>query len=184
VEDRPEDPVGHELGIAVAYRARGHALLDVMRGVGGDDLLPAMDEGGEFLVARRGANEPEEAGVDAKEFDGRLDAPLDADPGVGDPLDGNVLSAPEVEQRFLQQLGEQGLLGFEVPVEDALADAELVANVGDGRAVVALLGEEAGGGGDNLLPPFASPLGELPGRHSSPVFAFRVPVRWPRTDDE
>jgi hypothetical protein len=184
VEDRPEDPVSHELGIAVADRPRRHALLDVVRGVGGDDLLPAIDEGGELLVARRGANESEEARIDAKEFDGRLDAPLDADPGVGDPLDGDVLGAPEVKQRFLQQLGEQGLFGFEVPVEDALADPELVAHVGDRRAVIALFGKEAGGGGDDLLPPSASPLGELPGCHSSPVFAFRVPVRWPKTDDE
>ena len=46
--------------------------------------------------------------------------------------------------RRLEQLGEQLLLRREVPVEDALADAERGDDVGDRRGVVAALGEQPG----------------------------------------
>src|SRR5262249_12971662 len=61
----------------------------------------------------------------------------------------------------LQQLGEQLLLGGEVPVEDALADAEGLDDVGDRSRVVATLGEEACRAVDELVAPLAAPGRQL-----------------------
>ena len=55
-----------------------------------------------------------------------------------------LLALAQIVVRRLEQLGEQLLLRGEVPVEDALADAERGDDVGDRGGVVAPLGEQAG----------------------------------------
>jgi hypothetical protein len=52
---------------------------------------------------------------------------------------------------FAHRLVEELLLAFDVRVERALLDAERVGEIADRRAVVALLGEEAGGVAGELL---------------------------------
>ena len=57
------------------------------------------------------------------------------------------------------ELGEQLLLGREVPVEEALGDAGAAADVLDARRRVAVGGEQLGGGVDELLLALAAVLG-------------------------
>src|SRR3712207_7098586 len=61
---------------------------------------------------------------------------------------------------LFRSLLEERLLRREVPVEDALADLEGIADVPDGRAVIALLGEEAVARLHHLLAALGAPLGE------------------------
>ena len=64
--------------------------------------------------------------------------------------------------RRLQQLDEQLFLRGEVPVEDALADAEMLNDVGDRCRVVTAFGEQRGRGRDELLAPVTASLRQLP----------------------
>ena len=59
--------------------------------------------------------------------------------------DGVPLGQAHGAQGVGQDLGEQLVLGFEVPVEDPFADAEAVDDVGDRGGVVAVGGEGVGG---------------------------------------
>ena len=80
------------------------------------------------------------------------DAELDAAHRVGFVADRLLLALAQIVVRRLEQLGEELVLRREVPVEDALADAERGDDVGDRGGVVAPLGEQPGRAGDQLLP--------------------------------
>jgi hypothetical protein len=72
-----------------------------------------------------------------------------------------VLGAPEALKTGPEEFPEKVVLRLEIPVEDAFADPQLVADVPDGRTVVALVGEEAERGLDDLLASLGAPLGEF-----------------------
>ena len=73
-----------------------------------------------------------------------------------------LLLAPQVGLGLLEDLEEQLLLRVEVPVEDALADAEARHDLGDRGGVVALLGEARGGERHELVAALLAPLGQAP----------------------
>jgi hypothetical protein len=59
---------------------------------------------------------------------------------------------------FPEDLGQQLLLGGEVPVEDPLAHAHALHDLGHGGGVEAVLGESVRGEVHELTPPIAAPL--------------------------
>ncbi len=71
--------------------------------------------------------------------------------GVGGGIEGGRLRPAEPLPHRSHQLGEQVVLGREVPVEQALGDARRVADVGDARRRVAALGEQLHRRLDELL---------------------------------
>ena len=88
---------------------------------------------------------------------GGTDAQLEPFDGVVDALDAALLGAAHVVLRGAEDLGEELLLGVEVPVEDALADAEAVDEFGDRGRVLPVGGEARRGeldqlGGHGLAP--------------------------------
>ena len=97
----------------------------------------------EPLLGRGELDEVERAAVLVEPRHRRADAELDAPHRVGLVADRGLLAPAQVLVRAAEQLDEQLLLAREVPVEDALADAEARDDVGDRRGVVAPLGEEA-----------------------------------------
>ena len=84
--------------------------------------------------------------------------------GSGSVADRGLLAAAEVLVRTAEQLDEELLLAREVPVEDALADAEAGDDVGDRGGVVAALGEEPRRLAQDLRTAGPAPLRQLP-RH-------------------
>src|SRR5207247_9277526 len=123
-------------------------------------------EQGEVLAI---VQEPRDRGADAER------APQDR---VGLVADRLLLPPAQILVRFAQDLRQQLLLRGEVPVEDALADAEALDDVGDRRRVVTPLGEELGGVLHELTPPVLSPLRELP-PHVSPLSPSLAPSQAP-----
>ena len=87
---------------------------------------------------------------------------LDALHGVGLVGDGLLLLAAEVGLGLPQDLEEQLLLRVEVPVEDALADAQAGHDLRHRRRVVALLGEAGGRERHQLVSAVLATLGESP----------------------
>ena len=69
--------------------------------------------------------------------------------GVGVHRPGLLLAQPQCAGR--RRGAEDRFLGLEVPVEEALGDAGLPADVEDPRLGVATLGEQRGGGVEELL---------------------------------
>ena len=88
------------------------------------------------------------------------DARLDAAYRVGLVGDGLALGAAQVALGVGQDLAEELLLGGEVPVEDPLAHAEAVDDVGDRGRVVPLGGELPGGEVEELLTSPLPPCGQ------------------------
>ncbi len=134
------------------------------------DLPVAAQHGCEGLVGRRERDDREVVAVLAEPRERGADAELDAAHGIGFVADRLLLALAEVVVRRLQQLREELFLRREVPVEDALADAERLDDVGDGGRVVAALGEEPGRAGDQLFTALPAALRELP---AHPVHATR-----------
>ena len=89
----------------------------------------------EALVAGRELEQREVHAVLEEPLDGGADAELDPHDRVGLVADRLLLPAAQVLVRFAQDLRQQLLLRGEVPVEDALADAEALDDVGDRRRV-------------------------------------------------
>jgi hypothetical protein len=94
-------------------------------------------------------------------LDRGADTELDAHDWVGLVADRLLLPAAKLLVRLAQDLRQQLLLRGEVPVEDALADAEALDDVGDRRRVVAALGEELGRVLHELTAAILAPLREL-----------------------
>src|SRR5438445_727062 len=107
--------------------------------------LPAEDSRAEALFADRELEQVEELTVLLEPRHRRPDAELDATHGIGLVADGCLLSPAQLLLRVAQDLDEKLFFCREVPIEDALADAEALHDLGDGRAVVAVLGEARGG---------------------------------------
>ena len=98
----------------------------------------------ERLVGRGELDDREVLAVLVEPLERRADPELDAAHRVGLVADRRLLALAQLVVRRLEQLGEQLVLRREVPVEDALADAERVDDVGDRGGVVAPLGEQPG----------------------------------------
>ena len=181
--------MGEHVGVDVADAALDDAFLDVADRVGEGDLLaPAQRRrepllgGGELEQVARGSRCSSNHAIDA-----RMPSSIRRD-GVGLVGDRLLLAPAQVLLRVAQDLEEQLLLAGEVPVEDALADAEARHDLGDGRGVVAVLGESGRGERHELLAALASPLGQpavhaangkqhLTDRSRTPTFNGRTPGR-------
>ena len=135
------------LGVAVGDAALDDAVLQVADRVGDRDLAVAGEHRRERLVGRGELDDREVLAVLGEPRERRPDAELDAADRVGLVADRLLLALAQLVVRRLEQLGEQLLLRGEVPVEDALADAERGDDVGDRRGVVAPLGEQPGRAG-------------------------------------
>ncbi len=159
--DDPVDGVGEQLGVAIDDPAVDDAVLQMPDRVGDRDLTVAGEHRRERLVGRRELDDREVLPVLGEPGKGGPDAELDAADRIVDTLDRVLLALAQVVVRRLQELGEQLLLRGEVPVEDALADAERGDDVGHRSRVIAALGEQAGGAGHQLLTPFFAPGREL-----------------------
>ena len=134
--------------------------------VGDRDLAVAGEHRRERLVGRGELDDREVLAVLAEPLERRADAELDAAHRVGLVADRLLLALAQLVVRRLEQLGEQLFLRGEVPVEDALADAERGDDVGDRGGVVAPLGEEPGRARDQLLPAFLTSGRELAAHES------------------
>ena len=115
--------------------------LHVGQGIGHRLLLALADEGREPFLGPGELEKDEEVPVVVEPGHRRTDARLDPPDGVGLVGHGLALGAPQVALGVGQDLPEELLLGGEVPVEDALAHAEAVDDVGHRRRVVAVGGE-------------------------------------------
>ena len=122
----------------------GDARLHVGEGVGHGLLLALADERGEALLGPGELEQDEEMAVGVEPPHRCPDASLDAAHRVGLVGDGLALCPAEVPLRVGQDLAQQLLFGGEVPVEDALAHAEAVDDVGHRCRVVSLGGELPG----------------------------------------
>ena len=85
---------------------------------------------------------------------------LDAADRIVDAVDGLLLGPAQVLLGLAEDLEEELLLAGEVPVEDALADAEALHDLGHRRRVVALLGEPGGREVHQLLAALPASLGQ------------------------
>ena len=92
---------------------------------------------------------------------------LDAPDGVVLVGDGLLLCSPQRVLGVAQDFDEELFLAVEVPVEDALAHAEPLHDLGHRGGVVAVLGETGRGVVHELLPALFAPLGQPPG-HRAP----------------
>ena len=93
------------------------------------------------------------------------DAELQAADRISVILDRTQLGPAQLLLGGAEDLDEELLLGGEVPVEDALADAEAVDDVGHRGRVVAIGGEPLGGVRDELRPSFRPSGGQPSLRH-------------------
>src|SRR5207302_10519915 len=146
--------------VEVADAALDDPLLDVASGVGHGHVLTPAQHGGEALLGGRELEELDDVAVLVEPCDRRPDAELDAVYGIGLVGDGGLLTFAQLALGVAQDLEEQLLLGREVPVEDALAHAQSLHDLGDRGGVVAVLGEAGRGVRHQLLTTFPAPLGE------------------------
>ena len=129
--DHAVDRVREQLGVTVGDASVDDAVLEVADRVGDRDLAVAGEHGRERLVGRRELDDREVLAVLGEPGERGPDTELDAAHGIGLVADRRLLLAlAQVVVRRLEQLGEQLLLRREVPVEDALADAERRDDVG------------------------------------------------------
>ncbi len=133
-----QDGVGEDEGVVAPDHAGGDARLHVGEGVGHGLLLALADERREPFLGPGELEKDEEVAVGVQPCHRRPDARLDAADGIGLVGDGLALGPAEVALGVGQDLAQELLLGGEVPVEDALAHAEAVDDVGDRRGVVSL----------------------------------------------
>ena len=138
-------------------------VLDVLGQIVQRDLLAPPDVVAEPVVAGGHADQLVVVGVPVDPGQRGADAQLDTAHRITFAADRGPLGPAQVELGLAQDLDEELLLGFEVPVEDALADAEPRDQVGDRRVVVAALGEASSGVVDQLVAPLPSPGRELLG---------------------
>ena len=101
----------------------------------------------------------EVAGVLDVEAHTGLAALAQADQRVGRRIHRRRLGLAQAQAHRADELGEQLLLGREVPVEEALGDAGPPADVLDAGRRVAVGGEQLGGRVDELLLALAAVLG-------------------------
>jgi hypothetical protein len=147
--------------IAVDDAAVDDAVFEVTDRVSDRDLAVAGEHGRKRLVGRGELNNCEVRPMLGEPRQRLPDPALDPLNRILDALDRMLLSLPQVVVRRLQELREQLLLGGEVPIEDALADAQCRHDVGHGCRVIAALGEKPGRHAHQLLSPFASSGREL-----------------------
>jgi hypothetical protein len=129
--------------LAAFAKERAEALL-VAAALGDEEVAtlaleisPLADEdGGDVELLRDDAEMAAERRAD----------PLDDRPVVGNLVEGRVKRLGALARDVPEEVG----LRLDVRVERALLDAERLGEIADGRAVVALLGEEPGGGAGQL----------------------------------
>ena len=139
------------------------------------DLAALAQQRGVAGVAALDVEQREVAGVLDVEAHAGLGALADPGQRVGVGIHRLGLGLAQPQAHAAHELGEQLLLGREVPVEEALGHAGPPADVLDARGRVAVGGEQLGGGVDQLLLALAPVLGvativaRRPGRGSAPA---------------
>ena len=169
------------LRLTAAHHAELDAALEHARSVADDvldvtadhfplpTLAPRLAEMAEELVNGRGfariaaldVEQREVGGVVGHEAHARLGAIGDAGDGVGRLIHPGALGAAKTKSHRSYQFGEQGALGREVPVEEALGDAGRLTDVGDAGGRVAAVGEQLACGVEELLLALEPVLGVL-----------------------
>ena len=124
--------------------------------------MPCAEQLGPRLVAVLDLEQREERRVAGHEPHRRLGALADAHERVGVGVHRLGLRAAQPQPHAAHQLGEQGFLVLEVPVEEALGDAGGLADVDDAGVGVAALGEQDRGLVEQLLLALAALVGEPP----------------------
>jgi hypothetical protein len=128
--------------IAAAADAFVHRFGDVACGV---EPVYASDFGSfrrEARLHRRVIEEREDVNVVDDEVERREDALCDTPNGIGLLAQVAALEEAEAARRVREDLAEERFLRLEVPVEDALADADVSDDVGYARAREALIGSQ------------------------------------------
>jgi hypothetical protein len=126
-------------------------VFDVLGQIVQRDLLAPPHVVAEPVVAGGHPDQLVVVGVPVDPVQRGADAQLDPPHRVTLRADGGPLGPTQVELGLTQDLDEELLLGLEVPIEDALADAEPGDEVGHRRVVVAALREAGGGIVDQLI---------------------------------
>ena len=139
-----EDGQGQDDRVLAAEQPGGDARAHVGEGVGHRLLVALADDRGEALLGAGELHEDEEVAVVGQPAQGGPDPLLDAPGRIGLAGDGLPLGQAHGAEGVVEDLGQQLVLRFEVPVEDALADAEPVDDAGDRGGVVAVGGEACG----------------------------------------
>jgi carboxylesterase len=132
---------------------------DQHRDVAQVDLTALAQHGGVTGVGALDVEQREVAGVVEVEAHAGLGALADTGQRIGVGVHRRRLGLAQPESHAADELGEQLLLGREVPVEQALGDAGAAADVLDAGGRVPVGGEQLGGGIDQLLLALATVLG-------------------------